>query len=526
MSSLVTLEVNQPEWKKASEEVFIGKDILELLSTSMYVEPLSLYREYVQNAADSLESSKSEVLEHPYPYDVEIRIDPQLRNIRITDRGPGLSAREFYRRLTAIGGSVKRGTKLRGFRGVGRLAGLAFCQELIFRTRSNRNEQVHELRWDTRKVRSVLRSSDTSLSLAQIVAEAVDTRSMKASTEPSHFFEVELRNVVRHRDDRLLDSGAVAAYLEQVAPVPFHPDFKHGETITQFLRDQGVNLHPLSIHIEGERQIYRPHRNVVSFGNGKSMEVGEPETFVLQDRNGDTSAVSWILHHSYLGSLPKSSNVAGWRMRSGNIQVGGEAILEGLFPESRFNGWTIAETHVVDSKVVPNGRRDNYEHSAYLTDLLTRLTPYARLIANLCRSNSIARNAHQKVESDLLKLEEKLQVASKPRTPGFVVTAFQSEFASAQPSLVKATSKGLFDTPAGERLRSRLRKLESKAAVLAEKGERSNPLSDFPAKEREVLRQVIEAIHIIQGETQEADTLVGKVLARLRRQRSGKFSKK
>jgi hypothetical protein len=526
MSSLVTLEVKQPEWKKTSEEVFIGKDILELLSTSMYVEPLSLYREYVQNAADSLESSKFEVQVHSLTHDVEISIDRKLRNIRITDRGPGLSAREFYRRLTAIGGSTKRGTKQRGFRGVGRLAGLAFCQELIFRTRSNGNERVHELRWDTRKVRSMLSAPDASLSLAQIVAEAVDTRGVKASTEPSHFFEVELVNVVRHRDDRLLDSRAVAAYLEQVAPVPFHPDFKHGETISHFLLDQGVNLHPLSIHIEGEGKIHRPHRNAISLGNGKSMEVGEPETFVLRDRNGDTSAVSWILHHSYLGSLPKSNHVAGWRMRSGNIQVGGEAILEDLFPESRFNGWTIAETHVVDSKVVPNGRRDNYEHSAHLTDLLTRLTPYARLIANLCRSSSIARNAHQKVESDLLKLEGKFKVASKPRTPGFVVTEFQSEFASAQPSLVKAMSKGLFDTPDGERLRSRLRKLETKAAALAETEEGSDPLSDFPAKEREVLRQVIEAIHVIQGQTQEADTLVGKVLARLRRQRSGTSSKK
>jgi molecular chaperone HtpG len=526
MSSLVTLEVKQPDWKKTSEEVFIGKDILELLSTSMYVEPLSMYREYVQNAADSLESCQSAIQKHTLQHDVEIHIDRQLRNIRITDRGLGLSSRDFYRRLTAIGGSAKRGTKARGFRGVGRLAGLAFCQELIFRTRAAGSDQIQELRWDTRKVRSLLRSSDATLNLAQIVSEAVDSRTVKASSEPKHFFEVELRNVVRHRDDRLLDSTAVAAYLEQVAPVPFHPEFKHGEAITSFLLENGVNLHPLSIQIDGDGQIYRPHRNVVSLGNGKSMEIGEPELFVVLDRNGDISAVSWILHHAYLGSLPKSTNVAGWRMRSGNIQVGGEALLEDLFPESRFNGWTIAETHVIDPKVIPNGRRDNYEHSAHLSDLLTRLTPFTRKIANLCRSNSIARNAHQRVETELLKLEERYQVASKPRTPAFVVTAFQIEFAAAQPELLKITSKSLFETAEGEGLRSRLRKLESRVKTLAEKNEPSDPLSDFPFKEREVLRQVIEAIHTIQGETQEADTLVGKVLARLRRQRSGKASKK
>jgi hypothetical protein len=526
MSSLVTLEVKQPDWKKTSEEVFIGKDILELLSTSMYVEPLSMYREYVQNAADSLESSQSANIENSLPHDVEINIDRQLRNIRITDRGLGLPAREFYRRLTAIGGSTKRGTKARGFRGVGRLAGLAFCQELIFRTRASGSDQIQELRWDTRKVRSLLGSTDANLTLAQIVSEAVDSRTVKASTEPKHFFEVELRNVVRHRDDRLLDSMAVTAYLEQVVPVPFHPEFENGAKITHFLLQSGVNLHPLSIQVDGEGQIYRPHRDTVSLGNAKSMRVGEPELFVVYDRNGNVSAVSWILHHGYLGSLPKSTNVAGWRMRSGNIQVGGETLLEDLFPESRFNGWTIAETHVIDPKVIPNGRRDNYEHSAHLSDLLTRLTPYARKIANLCRSNSIARNAYLRVETELLKLEDRYQIASKPRTPSFVVTAFQVDFAIAQPELLKALSKSLFETAEGEKLRSRLRKLENKVRILSEKAEPSDPLSDFPPKEREVLRQVIEAIHSIQAEQQDADTLIGKVLARLRRQRSGKNPKK
>ena len=524
MSSLVTLEIKQPEWKKTSEEIFIGKDILELLSTSMYVEPLSMYREYVQNAADSLETSLDKVGPESLDHDVEIYIDRQARSIRITDRGSGLSAREFYRRLTAIGGSVKRGTKLRGFRGVGRLAGLAFCQELIFRTRTRGSDQVHELRWDTRKVRSLLRTADNTLTLAQIIAESVDGRSLKASSEPTNFFEVELRNVVRHRDDRLLDATAVTGYLEQVGPVPFHPDFKHGRAITDFLLAHGVNLHPLAIHVEGEGQVFRPHRNAINLGIGKATEAGELQTFVLQDRNGDVSAASWILHHGYLGSLPKSTSVSGWRIRSGNIQVGGDALLEELFPEPRFNGWTIAETHVLDPKIVPNGRRDNYEHSAHYSDLLTRLHPFAREIANLCRTHSLARNALHKVEFELKKLEDEFQIVNKPRTPQFVVGSFHADFEAAHPGLVKATAKTLFDSPEGEQLRSRLKKLELKTAGLLQKVKETDALSDFPTKERDLLRQVIEAIHLIQGETHEADTLIGKLLARLRRQRSGKAS--
>ena len=53
MSALVSLQIKQPQWTKPSDQIFIGKDILELLSTSMYVDPLTMYREYIQNAADA-----------------------------------------------------------------------------------------------------------------------------------------------------------------------------------------------------------------------------------------------------------------------------------------------------------------------------------------------------------------------------------------------------------------------------------------------------------------------------------------
>ena len=33
-------------------EIVVGKDILELVSSSMYIDPLTIYREYIQNAAD------------------------------------------------------------------------------------------------------------------------------------------------------------------------------------------------------------------------------------------------------------------------------------------------------------------------------------------------------------------------------------------------------------------------------------------------------------------------------------------
>ena len=47
---------------KPKNEIIIGKDILELLSSAMYVNPLTIYREYLQNSADSIDEGIKEGL--------------------------------------------------------------------------------------------------------------------------------------------------------------------------------------------------------------------------------------------------------------------------------------------------------------------------------------------------------------------------------------------------------------------------------------------------------------------------------
>src|SRR3546814_15138068 len=93
----------------------------------MYTDPLTIYREYVQNSADAIEARR---LDGPRGRGrVDIRIDHDARSVRITDDGTGIPVSEAPRRLLAIGGSRKRGTDARGFRGIGRLAGLAYRSE-------------------------------------------------------------------------------------------------------------------------------------------------------------------------------------------------------------------------------------------------------------------------------------------------------------------------------------------------------------------------------------------------------------
>jgi Histidine kinase-, DNA gyrase B-, and HSP90-like ATPase len=124
------------EWTAIRDAPIIGKDVLELLSSSMYVNVLSVYREYIQNAADSIDAAKESGLISKGSGSVHLHLDQQRRVARIRDNGVGLRGNEFVERLVAFGASKKRGSRARGFRGVGRLAGLAYCQELIFRAKA------------------------------------------------------------------------------------------------------------------------------------------------------------------------------------------------------------------------------------------------------------------------------------------------------------------------------------------------------------------------------------------------------
>jgi molecular chaperone HtpG len=70
-------------WISHSGSILIGKDILELLSNSMYVDPMAIFREYIQNAADATDEAREiGLIERARPGRVKIEIDTDNRTIR------------------------------------------------------------------------------------------------------------------------------------------------------------------------------------------------------------------------------------------------------------------------------------------------------------------------------------------------------------------------------------------------------------------------------------------------------------
>ena len=375
----------------APSMIVVGKDVLELLSSAMYVDPLSIYREYVQNAADAVDDAcTSAMLSANESGDVAITVDAQGRRILIRDNGSGIPIDEAGARLLAIGASTKRGTAARGFRGVGRLAGLAYCRSLTFRTRTVGDGQVFQLRWDCQRLKAALREVSASDDISNVIQRVVTISVLNGDDWPEHFFEVELSDVIRTKRDALLSPTHIGHYLEQVAPVPFADDFRWADAIDDHLT--GIRLGKLQISINGDAPLKRPLSDTFKVTDALTDSYQELELLTLTDLDGGVAGKGWILHHGYRGSITIRSRIAGLRARVGNVQIGDENLLEDVFPETRFNGWSVGEIHVIDPRIVPNARRDHFEQNVHFSNLTAQLEPLGRQISKRARTASIVRN--------------------------------------------------------------------------------------------------------------------------------------
>lgn len=60
--------------------------------------------------------------------------------------------------------------------------------------------------------------------------------------------------------------------------------------------------------------------------------------------------------------------------------------------QPRFNSWSVGEVHILTKRVIPNGRRDDFEVNAHLQNLHGHLAKHTKDLVKLCRDKSVIRN--------------------------------------------------------------------------------------------------------------------------------------
>lgn len=500
----------------AVDQIVVGKDILELVSSSMYVDPMTVYREYVQNAADAIDEARTGgLLAGDEPGVVDITFDVPSRTVRIRDNGGGVAWDRFARTLSGLGGSGKRGTQARGFRGVGRLAGLGYAQELVFRSRIHGETEVSELRWDCRLLKSLLRSTEFSGGVVELISQVAMVRRVPADDMPERFFEVELRGVVRLRSDRLFTPAAVSQYLSQVAPVPFSPEFSFGAEIAAAMRTvmRPVDLH---IHVAGSKTpLYRPHRDQFDAGQGRMLTFESVEILQVPDMDGGPAALAWVLHHPYEGAIPVANLIKGLRLRAGDVQVGDGTGLEELFAEQRFNSWSVGEVHVLDRRIVPNGRRDYFEQNAHLGNLMNQLAPIAREISRRCRSNSIRRNWLRRFELAGGAVRENIEALRHGSTGASDRSSLSKSAESALAEMDRIAAMPVLSNDADMLRASEANLRVALQAAAGPQDPDGSPLSALPPPDRATYERMFELIYECSVNRVAARKLIERIISKV-----------
>jgi len=320
----------------------------------MYSDPLMVLREYLQNSTDSLDLLQT----NQNKPKIEIKIDGRNRSLEICDNGIGIPSPKVESTLLNIGASEKTSKIARGFRGIGRLGGLGYCDTLIFTTKAKGERIVTECVWDAKLLRQLVASKEVCDTFF-LIDKATNVKStVYSGSQQDHFFRVKMLNMHDSRNV-LVNIPIIRSYVSQVAPVPFLPDFSFGNQINVELT-RHVPSYKFYTIILNNVPIYKPYQTSVALSKDSFDTMQDIQFVELFDGN-NTLAFGWLGSLNLLGTINPLCRMDGIRLRCGNILLGNKDTLSPLFKETRFNHYLVGELHTVDDRLIPNSRRDDFE---------------------------------------------------------------------------------------------------------------------------------------------------------------------
>lgn len=372
-----------------NNELVIGKYTLESLTNGMYASPLDLYREYIQNAVDSIDAAIADRLEINEYFEIAINLDHEKNMLSIFDNGRGLSKEHAVSALIDIGNSSKLRTQNRGFRGIGRLAGLGYCEELVFTTSYSGEDSKTIVRFNAKLLKELLLVSNIdNISVLDVMNQIITVEEADEKIK-RHYFEVKMIGVTHN--DGLLDEELVRDYLVQHSPLPYDKQFKWQSLIREKVRMAGYTIPSYCIYLNGQ-ELFKPYTDTFISDRVKKITDSIQDIHVRPFyRKGSLSAVLWYAHSAFYGTI-NDDTIKGIRIRQGNILIGDKSTCNPYFIEERFNGWIIGELHVLDPELIANSRRDDFEKNEAYYSLIDVFKEWALSVSKDIRRISYERS--------------------------------------------------------------------------------------------------------------------------------------
>jgi molecular chaperone HtpG len=406
-----------------SHKTVIGKDVIESLTIGMYDDSRFIYREYIQNAADQIDKARKQGL--VTDGEIHIIINPTKKMITIEDDATGIEENKVVEILKNIAQSTKQRGVDKGFRGIGRLGGLGYCEKLIFETSFNGEPVKSIMTWDALKLKSIINNRNNKEE-ASVVIDTVTSLEKEKEKPEAHYFKVTLLGVT---NQALLDVKEIRNYLSMVAPVPFSKSFVYARKIYDELEKEGIKLDEYQTFINTD-QLFKGYNAYIYDGtdatNRKKIgEVIDVLFFKEFDKENNKLFWGWYGITEKNQSLNQINYSRGFRLRKSNIQIGNEDTLTRLHRDRRFQFYFFGEVYGLHPDLIPNARRDNFSENDTYYEFENKLKHFFHTtIHKICYTASDV-NSAVKAITNYNQIVEQFE---KKKEEGFIDKAEQQIF--------------------------------------------------------------------------------------------------
>jgi molecular chaperone HtpG len=414
-------------------EIRMGLRLLETLTSALYEDPIILFREYVQNSADAYNDAiKNNILFVLDDFGIDINIDPNLSSIIITDNGYGIPESEFIVKMRKIGSSDKsQSLDQIGFRGIGRLSGMPFCEKLIFINKPIGLKKCLIYTWDGEAFYDLLNEEPD-----HELGDAVD-RISRPSEENyegpigDHFFRVELHGY-KYEIKELIDSQDFKQRLSMLLPLKYSPDFSYKEIIkNKYEQEMGESLDKFSfmVSMNGE-YLYKPYENKHILESDIIFWELKDKTDGIENKFG----ILWFTFNRKMSTNPISEPY-GILVRSKNMLMGDRESLENAIARNK-NDYVATYRELAQTlrgvygemllkspRLHDNARRDWFRIDNASIELRNIIADFLKLLVSYRYSASKAFNNQENT-----KVREKLIKAYSDLTTGYNPEKFINDF--------------------------------------------------------------------------------------------------
>ena len=332
----------------------IGIDLLKMLMLQLYSNPRCIFREYIQNALDSInEAVKIGIL--PRVKDGRVSISITKNDIYIEDNGTGIRRDKAVKILTDIANSVKNGIDTAGQFGVGRLSGGGYCEVLEFETTYQGEDVSTIVSLDTRILRQLIDKKQTDISAEEAMTEICTTQE-KSALKEDHRFIVRLKNVINSREI-LLDIDEIKNYITEYAPidysVPFNSLINSCEQ-TDFVK-RHKSIDKIRVSLNDFSDIEKGYGLKIA-GTGDQIEKIRYFELPQHPKYGPLGWGWYAVTEFSVQINEEKDSCAGIRLRKHNISLD-KNILNTCFKESRGNKYFYGEIFITNDNIVPDSGR-------------------------------------------------------------------------------------------------------------------------------------------------------------------------